>query len=353
MKALVKEAAGPGISYIDVPEPQIENPDDVHLQVAYCGVDLDDVKVYLWNDQAAKDELLHLPAILGHNAAGVVTAVGSAVTGLKPGDRVAIEPIINCQHCDQCQSGRPNLCIHKEIFGKRRGGFAEYAVVPQRCLHLLPNKLSLQEGALLSSFGTAVHAVEVAGPAPGDWAVVIGATPVGMMSALTLKACGANVIISDVVDGRLEIARQLDGVMVINARKDEPRRFLADLTQGRRADVVVQTMATQVAFEEALGVVCDGGSIVSIAPHSRPVELDIYPQLSQREIRLLGASGRTADTWHRMFDLIESGRVDLGPFVTGIFPMEQYDTAFELMRTGAALNVLVRPGDIATQTNKA
>src|SRR5262245_28115813 len=149
MKALVKEKPVPGLSFLEITEPQLECPDEVKFKVEYCAICVGETKVYDWNDWAAADSTLKLPTVLGHEVAAVVTKVGRGVTQFKPGDRITVDPLISCGHCFMCRKGFTNMCLEREIYGKCRGAFAEYAILPERAICHLPDSVSLEEGALL------------------------------------------------------------------------------------------------------------------------------------------------------------------------------------------------------------
>ena len=138
MKALVKERPAPVCRCSEIELPRVANPDDVLFKVEYCAICVGETKVYDWGEWAANDKTLQLPTVLGHEAAGTVVEVGSAVTPFKPGDRIVNDPLIYCGHCRQCRSGFTNMCENREIYGKRRGAFAEYAVLPERVICPLP-----------------------------------------------------------------------------------------------------------------------------------------------------------------------------------------------------------------------
>src|SRR4051812_21999908 len=131
MKALMKVRPEAGLVYSDIEQPRILNPDDVLFKVEYCAICVGETKVYDWNTWAADDKTLELPTVLGHEAAGVVVEVGPEVTQFMPGDRIVNDPLIYCGQCRQCREGFTNMCENREIYGKRRGAFAEYAVLPE------------------------------------------------------------------------------------------------------------------------------------------------------------------------------------------------------------------------------
>lgn len=343
MKALVKEHPEPGLSYIDIPEPEIVNPDDVKFKVEYCAVCLGEVKVYDWNEWAANDKTIQLPTVLGHEASGVVVEVGPEVKRFKPGDRIVNDPLIFCGTCRQCRSGFHNMCENREIYGKRRGAFAEYAVLPERVICSLHSNLSLEEGAVLENFGIAMHAVDIESHEPGEWAVVIGAGPIGILAAQTLNAWGVNTIITELSEPRLEFARQHSGAIVVDVKKDDPVKAVMDLTGGNGADFVIEMGANQKALDQAFDMVRTRGTVVTIGTFNNPVTFNPFFKMTRREIKLQSVMGRTWESWRRMNQLIEKRKVNLAPLVSCILPMEEYQKGFELIKDYSIQKVLLKP----------
>ncbi|MBI1877786.1 MAG: zinc-binding dehydrogenase, partial [Chloroflexi bacterium] len=269
--------------------------------------------------------------------------VGSEAKQFKPGDRITVDPLIHCGHCYLCRKGYTNMCVEREIYGKRRGAFAEYAVLPERALCKLPDKLSLEEGALLENLGIAVHAVEVELHDPGDTAVVIGCGPIGIMAELTLAAYGVRVVMTDLNQARLDMAEEITGGPVINAKKENPVNVIKEMTAGRGADFVLEAAATQSALEQAFDLVRQVGTIVTIGTFNSPITFNPFFKMTRREIKLVSTMGRTWETWRRMVQLIEADKLNLKPFVSHILPLEQYQKGFEWVKAGEVMKVLLRP----------
>jgi len=343
MRALVKERPEPGLSLLKVPKPQVRHPDEVLFKVEYCAICVGETKVYDWNEWAAADKTLELPTVLGHEASGVVVEVGDAVTTLKPGDRVVNDPLIYCGTCYQCRSGHTNMCVNREIYGKRRGAFSEYAVLPERVVCPLSDRLSLEEGAVLENLGIAVHAVEAEGHDPGDWAVIIGAGPIGILASQALVAWGVNTAITELSAPRLEAARRLSGAVVIDAGREDPVQCVMDLTKGKGADFVIEMGATQKALDQAFEMVRIRGTIVTIGTFDEPVSFNPFFRMTRREIRLQSVMGRNWETWRRMNQLIDAGKVALKPLITHVLPLEEYAKGFELVKAHDVLKVLLKP----------
>lgn len=344
MKALVKEYPKPGLSFLDIEKPRVKESDDVLFEVKFCAICVGETKVYDWNEWAASDKTIQLPAILGHEASGVVVEVGGGVKQFKPGDRIVDDPMIHCGHCRQCRSGFTNMCETREIYGKHRGAFAEYAVLPERVICRLNDSLSLEEGAVLENFGIAVRAVELEHHDAGDWAVILGAGPIGILAAQTLVALGVNTIITDLVDWRLEFARKYCGATVVDVRQEDPVSRVMELTGGKGADFVIEMGANQTVVDQAFDMVRIRGTIVTIGSFNEPISFNPFFKMTRREIKLLSIMGRNWETWRRMNQLVDSGKINLKPLITHILPFEEYQKAFELAKSHETMKVLLKPG---------
>jgi (R,R)-butanediol dehydrogenase/meso-butanediol dehydrogenase/diacetyl reductase len=241
--------------------------------------------------RAANDKTFKLPTA-GHEAVGTVVEVGSEVKQFKPGDRIVNDPLIYCGYCRQCRSGFTNMCENREIYGKRRGAFAECAVLPERVLAHLPDKLSLEEGAVLENFGIAMHSVDIEQHEPGEWAVVLGAGPIGILAAQILTAWGANVVITDLADARLDFARQHTSAVVVDIKHDEPVKKVLDLTHSKGADFVIEMAANQAALDQAFDMVRIRGTVVTIGSFNGPSANPFFKIAPEVKLQgMMGAPG--------------------------------------------------------------
>jgi threonine dehydrogenase-like Zn-dependent dehydrogenase len=235
------------------------------------------------------------------------------------------------------------MCENREIYGKRRGAFAEYAVLPERVLCPLPDTLSLQEGTVLENLGIAVHAVEIEHHDPGDWAVILGAGPIGILAAQTLVAWGVNTIITDLSDARLAFAEQHSGAIPVNVKRDDPVAAVMRHTKGKGADFVVEMAANQAAMDNAFDMVRIRGTIVTIGTFDVPISFNPFFKLTRREIKLQSVMGRNWETWRRMVQLVEAHKVDLKPLITHVLPMAEYACGFEMVKEHNVQKVLLQP----------
>ena len=344
MKALVKEYPKPGLSFLILRNLGSRNLTTCCFRLSIALFAWVRPRSIDWNEWAASDKTIQLPAVLGHEASGVVVEVGSGVRQFKPGDRIVNDPMIHCGHCRHCYSGFTNMCESREIYGKRRGAFAEYAVLPERVICRLNDRLSLEEGAVLENFGIAVRSVEVEHHDAGDWAVILGgAGPIGILAAQTLVAYGVNTIITDRVDWRLNFARRYSGASVVDVREENPVRRVLELTGGKGADFVIEMGANQTVVDQAFDMVRIRGTIVTIGTFNEPISFNPFFKMTRREIKLLSVMGRNWKTWRRMNQLVDTGKINLKSLITHILPFEEYEKAFELAKSHETMKVLLKP----------
>jgi threonine dehydrogenase-like Zn-dependent dehydrogenase len=256
---------------------------------------------------------------------------------------VVVDPFIHCGLCYQCRTGHTNLCVNREIYGKHRGGFAEYSVVPDRAICKLPAGLTLQEGALLENLGIAVHATEFKVHHPGDYAVVIGAGPIGLLACQVLETHGVQVIVTDIRQSRLELATTLTAATSVNIENMELVEAVMDLTEGRGADFVLEAAATQSALDQAFDIVGPGGTVVTIGTFDKSVTFNPFFQMTRREIRFIGSLGRTWSTWNKMVKLLSAHEVDLSSMITHVLALEDFERGFDLAASYDAMKVLLKP----------
>jgi 2-desacetyl-2-hydroxyethyl bacteriochlorophyllide A dehydrogenase len=343
LRALVKEHPKPGLSLMTIEPPVLSNTRDVIFKVAYCSICAGDLKVYDWDPWAASDATLHLPTVLGHEVSGVVEEIGSEVKKFKPGDRISVDSFLHCALCNYCTSGFTNLCENREIYGKRRGAFAEYAVLPEHVLVKLPDSISTEEGALLENLGIAVHAVEQVPHYPGELAVVMGSGPIGNLAAQALTASGLKVLICDKVEKRLKSAQTNTSIIAVDIRKDNLGEIVHDLSSGRGADFILEAAGSEPALLQAFDLIKPRGTIVTIGTYGSPVTFNPFFQMTRKEVRLFSSIGRTAQTWRKMVLLLDSSNINLKGLISCLLPLEDYENGFELAKSKDVLKVLLKP----------
>jgi len=324
-----------------VPTPA---PDEVLVAVRAVGVCGSDV--HYWRSGRIGDFVVRSPLVLGHECAGVVAEAGSAVRSLKPGDRVALEPGVPCRRCAWCKSGRYNLCPDVVFMATPPvdGAFAEYVAHPADFAYVLPEGVSLEEGALLEPLSVGLHAVRRSGLGPGGSVLVAGAGPIGLTALLAARAAGAAaVLVSDVVPNRLEMARKLGASAALDVRSVDLAAEVARLTDGLGVDVAIECSGAPAAQTAALASLKRGGVVVLVGMGTETMALPVA-DLQSRELDVR-AVFRYANTYPAAVGLVASGQIDLEPLVTHHFTLDEVCQAMETAhgRTGGAIKVVVHP----------
>lgn len=333
MRAVIKPDEEPRSLLIsDVETPKV-GLNDVLIRVkagSICGSDL---SVYLM--KAGFKGYAKVPLVMGHEIAGIIEEVGGNVKNLNIGDKVISESLIYCGECFYCRSDMTNICANFKVLGvHRNGGFAEYLAVNSRHIHKVPDEISIYEAALLEPTAVSVHAVvDRAKIKPGDFVVVTGPGPIGLITAQIAKAMGANVIVTGPTSsiGRLEIARSLN-IEAINVNEENPIERVLKETGGVGADVVIECSGSVKAASEAYDMLRKNGQLIVVAifPESGQVN---YTQIVRREIRVIGSFCHKWIDYEVGINLVKSGKVKLKPIITHQFPIDEAKKAFETALT--------------------
>ena len=345
MKAVLKTSAARGAEYVtDHPDPK---PADgqVVIEVAAASLCGTDREVYEWTPSAQAFNL-DLPVAVGHEGAGTVVEVGPGVTGLRVGDRVALESHLICGQCFPCRTGDAHTCERTRIIGMHIDGvFAEYMAAPQDICVKLPESASLEVGSLLEAAGVAVHAIQRAGYAVAGRAVLVsGGGPVGLVVAYLAQLMGAShVIVVEPNPYRRAQAEKI-GALAMPPGGEVVERC-RELT-GRRGgfDVAFECSGAPAAFPSLFEALRRESTLVTVGHPSRPVEIDIAAHINKKGITLRGIFGRRLwETWEQTMLLLDSGRLDLEWLITHRMPLGAIDEAVDLL-TGDACKVLLVPG---------
>jgi D-xylulose reductase len=340
MRALVLERQRE-LSLRDIDLPEAVGPTDVKVKVHTVGICGSDVHYYTHGKIGPF--VVKEPMVLGHEAAGTVVEVGSKVTGLKPGDRVCMEPGIPDLSSRASKLGMYNVDPSVTFWATPpvHGCVTPYVVHPAAFTFKLPNNVSFAEAAMVEPFAVGLQAASKAKIAPGDLAVIIGAGPIGIMVALAALAGGCSrVIVSDLQPEKLKIAGRYPGVLPVNIREEKLADVVARETDGWGADVVFEASGSPKAFDGIFALPRPGGCLVLVGMPVEPVAFDVV-SAAAKEVRIETVF-RYANVYDRAIAMIASGKVDLKPLVTETFPFEQSIPAFE--RAAEA-----RPGDVKLQ----
>jgi L-iditol 2-dehydrogenase len=310
------------MEYTDVPEPEIR-PDEVLIQVKACGICGSDVHGF---DGSSGRRLP--PLVMGHEAAGVIAAVGAQVKGYSPGDRVTIDSTVFCGTCYFCRRGEINLCDNRQVLGvsipeyRRHGAFAEYVAVPQQILYRLPDSLSYEKAAMSEAVGVAVHAVNLTPVTLGDTAVVVGSGMIGQLviQALHLAGC-ARVIAVDVDDAKLVTAKKLGADDCLNVKTTDVPAFAREVTNGRGADIAVEVVGATEPIKTALASVRKGGVLTLVGNITPTVELMLQSVVT-RQIKLIGTCN-SAGEYPACIDLLARDAIRVDPMISAVAPLSE------------------------------
>lgn len=305
----------------DFPQPQ-PGPAEVLIRVAACGICGSDVHGY---DGGSGRRIP--PIVMGHEAAGVVTAIGDGVTRFQPGDRVTFDSTVYCGECVFCRRGEVNLCDNREVIGvscgdyRRHGAFAEYIAVPEHIIYPLPEAMSFPEAAMLEAVSVALHAVHVSGDVKGQTTLVIGAGMIGLLTFQAARAAGAaRVFIADIDDTRLNLARSLGVDQAFHLSGPDLTREILNQTGGLGADVVLEAVGRTETIATAIDSVRKGGTVTLIGNITPEVKIHLQKVVS-RQIRLQGSAASSGE-YPEAIDLVASGKIKVKPLITAVAPLE-------------------------------
>ncbi|WP_339226612.1 zinc-binding dehydrogenase [Oceanobacillus sp. FSL K6-2867] len=341
MKALVKTELGFGnLEIQDKQEPQA-GKDQVKIEVKYAGICGSDIHTYEGHYKVAA------PVTLGHEFSGEVVEVGEGVTEFKPGDRVTSETTFYiCGECEYCKSGDYNLCNHRKGLGSQQdGGFAKYLVAHKESVHHLPENVDYQSAAMTEPLACTHHAIEKTEINPDDLVVVIGPGPIGLLAAQVAKSHGATVIITGLTNDKVRLDKAIEvGIdYTVNTQEEDLKEFVNKLTNGYGADVVLECSGAVPAAKQGLDILRKKGQYAQVgifAQHEIQFDLE---KIIQKEIRVVGSRSQKSADWEPSLALMNDGKVNAKALVTHEFNITQWDEAYQAIKSGEAIKVLLTP----------
>jgi threonine 3-dehydrogenase len=341
MKALLKPDRAPGLVLTEVPDPQ-PGGGEVLIRVLRTGICGTDVHIRAWDDWAART--LRPPLVIGHEIAGRVAAVGAGVDTVEVGDVVSVEGHIVCGRCRNCRAGRRQLCPNTVGVGVNRdGGFAELIVVPATNVWRHRPDIDLDVAAIFDPFGNAVHSA-LSFPVLGEDVLVTGAGPIGIMSAAVVRHAGArHVVITDVSQYRLDLARRMGVTRAVDARVEQLSDVMRALDMKEGFDVGLEMSGAPDALHSMLESMAHGGRIALLglpSGKSERVAFD-WVRIITSMLTIKGIYGREMfETWYAMSVLVEAG-LDISPVITHRFPYTQFEEAFDAAAHGDCGKVIL------------
>jgi L-iditol 2-dehydrogenase len=343
MKAALKTAEGT-FEVTETERPIIPDPNFVLARVRVAGICGTDLRH--WKKHEPELEC----HIMGHELAGEVVEVGESVTNVKPGDRVVIETVMGDGVCEYCRVQRYNICEH--LYDVRTKyvsrAYAEFLVGPAEKFYKLPDHVSFEEASLIDTFSVCLHAQHLSGLGINDRVAIIGAGPIGLGQLMLAKASGADVVICDLVESALELARELGADAVVNSNGQDPIEAVMQFTGGRGADIVFECAggdSMPQTLPQATKMARRGGKVVIVGGFDEgetaiPLE---WQRIQMSEIQLIPSASFAMHDIYReqgmVLDLIAKGRIDVKKLITHRFTLDQineaFDTAQAKQETGA------------------
>jgi L-iditol 2-dehydrogenase len=344
MKALLlSEYRRLEVTDVATPKPQAG---EVLLRVAACGICGSDVHGY---DGSSGRRIP--PIVMGHEAAGVVAAVGEGAAGFSEGDRVTLDSTVYCGECANCLRGDINLCDRREVLGvscgdyRRAGAFAEFVSVPARIIHKLPDRLAFEDAALLEAVSVALHAVSLATIAPGSTALVVGAGTIGLLLQQALRVAGCSrVFVADPDRTRLTLSQKLGATEIISEHVEQR---ISELTNGIGVDLVAEAVGKTDSIATSIDCVRKGGTVILVGNITPEVKIHLQKVVS-RQLRLQGSCA-SAGEYPRAIELMSTGEIQVKPLITAVAPLADGPRWFERLyaREPNLMKVVLTPGSLS------
>ncbi|HEV7822270.1 MAG TPA: L-threonine 3-dehydrogenase [Burkholderiales bacterium] len=338
MRALAKLERAPGLTLTRVKKPEVGH-NDVLIRIrktAICGTD---IHIWKWDDWARKT--IPVPMHVGHEYVGEIVAIGQEVRGFAIGDRVSGEGHITCGFCRNCRAGRRHLCRNTVGIGvDREGAFADFLVIPAFNAFKIPDDVSDELAAIFDPFGNATHTA-LSFDLVGEDVLITGAGPIGAMAAAIARHVGArNVVITDINDYRLELARKMGATRAVNVARESLSDVMRELRMTEGFDVGLEMSGVPTAFTSMLDHMNHGGKIALLGILPSQTAID-WNQVIFKGLEIKGIYGREMfETWYKMVAMLQSG-LDLSPIVTHRFVVDDYQAGFDAMLSGQSGKVIL------------
>ncbi|MBB5020402.1 threonine 3-dehydrogenase [Chitinivorax tropicus] len=338
MKALAKLERAPGLTMTRVKKPEVGH-NDLLIKIrktAICGTD-----IHIWNWDEWAQATIPVPMHVGHEYVGEVVDMGVEVRGFAVGDRVSGEGHITCGYCRNCRAGRRHLCRNTVGVGvNREGAFAEYLVIPAFNAFKIPDDIPDEIAAILDPFGNATHTA-LSFDLVGEDVLITGAGPIGIMAVAIARHVGArHVVITDVNDYRLELARKMGATRAVNVARDDLKAVMHELRMTEGFDVGLEMSGNPTAFRDLLENMNHGGKVALLGIPPKNTAID-WNQVIFKGLEIKGIYGREMfETWYKMAAMLQSG-LDISPIITHRFSVDDYQTGFQAMLSGQSGKVIL------------
>ncbi|TAM78687.1 MAG: hypothetical protein EPN47_20060 [Acidobacteria bacterium] len=319
------------IEVCDAPEPQLTGPRDVLLRIEAVGVCGSDVHYYKTGRIGAA--VVKYPFVMGHECAGTVEQTGADVHRLRPGQRVAIDPLVACGRCDQCHAGRPNTCRNQRFLGQPgelSGALAEYVVLPEDCCYPVPESMTAGQAAMIEPLSIGVHAQRLSQVEAGSTIAILGSGPIGL--SVLLACCAAAdcmAYMTDLIEERLKMASQMGALWTGNPNQNDVVKAIGE-AEPAGVDFVFECAGEQQTLNQAVELLKPGGTLVIAGiPEVDEVSFPVHT-LRRKELTIKNVR-RQNHCMAPAIELVSSGRINLDPLMTHLFPLQDTGAAFDMV----------------------
>jgi (R,R)-butanediol dehydrogenase / meso-butanediol dehydrogenase / diacetyl reductase len=311
-------------------------PGEVQLEVAYTGICGTDLHIL----HGAMDARVTMPVVLGHEMAGRVGSVGDGVEGWSPGDPVTVMPLVSCGTCAACRSGASHICYRLIFLGiDAPGSMQSQWNVPAEVLVRLPGNVPLETAALAEPTAVAVHDVRRSGLVAGEWAVVVGAGPIGLLIAIVARSAGAKIVVFETNERRRAAVQSLD-MLAIDPLGADAAAWVDEWTDGAGANVAFEVSGTSAGMATAISCLGARGRAVVVGIHAAPPAVDLF-RVFWRELTLIGARVYERVDYETAVRLLADGSIPTDALISDVVPLASVTEAFRAMDAGESLKILI------------
>ena len=319
-------------------EPRPPGPDEVRLQVSYCGICGTDLHVFHGN----MDHRVKMPQVIGHEMSGFIAETGDRVKGLQVGEAVVVRPLDACGNCPACRTGHSHICHNLNFIGIDSPGALQGSwTVPADTIHRLPKGFEMRLGALIEPLAVACHDVRLGAIEAGEQVVVLGGGPIGLLVGLVARSKGAEVVISEPQEFRRGLSTEM-GIASVDPTNEDLVAYVEERTDGAGADAAFEVSGAKAGAEVMTKILRTRGRIILVAIFPNPTPVDLF-RFFWRELRLLGARVYEAQDFEEAIALADAGQLPLERLITTVEPLDNTMGAFESIATNPkAMKVLIK-----------
>lgn len=314
-----------GVKKIEVfeePNPKIQNPDEVLVEIRAVGICGTDLHVFQGERKDVK-----LPRVMGHELSGIVREIGSAVHSIKVGDRVVLDPVFACRKCKTCLTGHENVCSDVKCFGVQMdGGFQDYIVVDENHLYSFSDSVTFEQAALAEPFSIAANILNRTSMTQNDRVVILGSGTIGLCIVQAAKGIGASVMVSDVVDEKLEMAKKAGADVTVNSKKSSLLDAVESFAPGG-ADVIIDAVGIAALTEQMADLAAPVARLAVIGFDERAAQIPPV-KITKKELTIVG-SRMNCRQFPKVMEWLSEGKIDEQLMITRRYPLEEIQKAFE------------------------